>query len=362
MPRVTSVGTAVPPHAIRQEDVQAFARNIFGEAFRDIDRLMPVFDHAEIEKRHFCVPLEWFGEAHGLQKKNDLYIENACALGREAILRCLEPVGLTPENIDHFYFISTTGMATPSIDARLIYQVGMNPHVKRTPIWGLGCAGGAVGLSRGYEYAKAFPSERVLILSVECCGLTFQRQQLTKSNLIATSLFADGAAAVLIEGSEVASSESGQSVTSPARPKAPRIVDTMSTIWKDSLDVMGWHITDDGLEVLFSRDIPTIVDSLMLPNMETFLSRNGLEPQHISHYITHPGGMKVISAYQQSLSLEEKALRHPKSVLRHYGNMSSASVLFVLNETMNDPTAEGEYGLVTALGPGFSSEMVLVQW
>jgi alkylresorcinol/alkylpyrone synthase len=360
MPHVISVGTAVPPHIIEQKEAQQFAKKLFGDAFRDIDRLISVFDHANIEKRHFCVPSDWFEKEHGMQEKNDLYIEEACKLGKEAILRCLDQAGLTPADIDHFYFISTTGLATPSIDARLIYQIGMKSNVKRTPIWGLGCAGGAVGLSRANEYARGFPNQRVLLLALELCGLTFQRNQMTKSNLIATSLFADGAAAVLIEGDEAA--QIRWETYDKLHPRTPKIVDTMSTLWEDTLDVMGWTVTDNGLEVLFSRDIPTIVHSLMRPNIDEFLARNRLGQEQISRYITHPGGMKVISAYQESLGLTDHSLKHPKNILRNYGNMSSASVLFVLQETMNDEIQEGEYGLVTALGPGFSSELVLIQW
>lgn len=356
MPRIASVGTAVPPYEIAQTDVQSFARQIFGEAFKDIDRYMPIFENAQIQKRHFCVPLDWFGEEYGVGSKNDLYIENAKLLAAAAIHQCLEQSGLDPKDIDHLYFISTTGMATPSLDARLIYEVGFRPNMKRTPIWGLGCAGGAVGLSRGYEYAKAFPKQRVLVVSVECCGLTFQRNRLTKSNLVATSLFADGAAAVLIEGDEV------QSHATLPQTGFPRIVDTMSMTWEDSLDVMGWNITDEGLEVLFSRDIPTIVHSLMKPNIDQFLEDNEVRTEQISRYITHPGGMKVIEAYRESLGLEEEALKYPRDILKNYGNMSSASVLFVLRENLSDPGEPGTYGLVTALGPGFSSELVLVEW
>jgi alkylresorcinol/alkylpyrone synthase len=147
MPHVASIGTAVPPYAFDQKEVQSFAKQLFGEAFKDIDRLLPVFEHANIKKRHFCVPMDWFEERHSLKSKNDLYIENACKLGQEAIQNCLRPLDLGAEEIDHFIFISTTGMATPSIDARLIHQVGMKSNIKRTPVWGLGCAGGAVGLS-----------------------------------------------------------------------------------------------------------------------------------------------------------------------------------------------------------------------
>jgi alkylresorcinol/alkylpyrone synthase len=225
----------------------------------------------------------------------------------------------------------------------------MRKDIRRTPIWGLGCAGGAAGLSRAFEFTRAFPDKRALVLALELCSLTFQKNDLSKSNLVASSLFADGAAAVLVSGA-------GTGAVGPA------IVGTRSTLWYDSLDVMGWEINDQGMKVLFSRDIPSIVRTCVLPNVLEFLSGYGLSLPDLKHIIAHPGGAKVLDAYRETLQLSNGKLDIARSVLRRYGNMSSPTVFFVLDEYLRSGSIRpGDYGLVTALGPGFSSEMLLVR-
>ncbi len=353
MPRIVSVGTAVPPYEIRQEEVRSFARQLFEPAYSNIDRLLTIFENTSIQKRRFSRPRDWFEVERSFSERNQVYIEIACQLGEEAILRCLEGTGLKPDDIDHIYFVSTTGMATPSIDAHLINRLSMDIHVKRTPIWGLGCAGGVAGLSRAYEYACAFPESRVLLLALELCGLTFRRNDMSKSNLVASSLFGDGAAAVLVAGEEA---------EIPCPLNGPQIVSTMSTMWPDSLDVMGWEIRDDGLKVIFSKDIPTIVRKQIKPVVEEFLAKQRIDLEKVDHYIAHPGGIKVIQAYQEALGLPEEKFKHARSVLANFGNMSSATVLFVLEKELEDSHTYGSYGLMAALGPGFSSELLLMRW
>jgi alkylresorcinol/alkylpyrone synthase len=349
MSRISAVATAVPENRVDQEVVQRFGRALFQEAFADIDRLLPVFSNAQIQSRYFAAPPEWFESTHSFADKNQFYVDSAVRLGKEAISSCLERAGKAPEDIDHLIFVSTTGLATPSIDARLINQLQLRTNIRRTPIWGLGCAGGVAGLSRAFEYARAFPRERVVLLALELCGLTFQRGDLSKSNLVATSLFGDGAAAVLVSGEETGDA-------------GPRFVASRSTLWYDSLDVMGWDVNNDGLKVLFSRDIPTIVHKLVLPALAEFLASLNLSLADLSHMIAHPGGSKVIEAYEQALALEDGKMNRSREVLRRYGNMSSPTVLFVLEDFLSARAiGPGEYGLVTALGPGFSSEMVLIQ-
>jgi len=346
---ILSVGTAVPSTRVTQDVAQQFCQALFHEAYPDIDRLLPIFANAQIQTRYFSAPPEWFESDHSFAEKNCCYIDAALELGQSAISSCLERAGLEPRDIDHFFFVSTTGLATPSIDARLINKLQFRNDIRRTPIWGLGCAGGVAGLSRAFEYTSAFPRERALLLALELCGLTFQRNDMSKSNLVAVSLFGDGAAAAIVSGSE-------------AGGHGPRIVSSRSKIWYDSLDVMGWDVNEQGLKVLFSRDIPAIVRSLALPALLEFLSTQHLSLKDLSHYILHPGGMKVIEAYEQALNLEEGTLQRPRTVLRQYGNMSSPTALFVLEDFMRGQAIQpGEYGLVSALGPGFSSEMVLIQ-
>jgi alkylresorcinol/alkylpyrone synthase len=346
---IRSVASAVPGHCVGQQVAQQFCRALFHEAYPDINRLLPVFSNALVQDRYFAVPGEWFETNHTFAEKNQLYIETALELGQAAISACLQRAGLGPGDIDHLFFVSTTGLATPSIDARLINLLKLRPDIRRTPIWGLGCAGGVAGLSRAYEYTLAFPRERALVLAVELCGLTFQRNDLSKSNLVATSLFGDGAAAVLVSGSETGD-------------PGPKILCSRSTLWYETLDVMGWDINDQGLKVLFSRDIPSVVRLLVLPALLEFLETQTLSLQDLNHIIAHPGGAKVIEAYEQTLGLTDGKMDRARDVLRRYGNMSSPTVLFVLEDYMQTQAiGRGEYGLVTALGPGFSSEMVLIQ-
>ena len=200
MPRIRSVATALPPHALSQERIRTLAREHFAPAFPEIDRYMTVFRHAQIDTRYFAAPLEWFMTPHSFKQCNDLFVAAATALSDSAGRACLAQAGLEPRDIDHLIWVSTTGMAAPSPDAMLINQLGMGRHTRRTPIWGLGCAGGVAGLARAYEYTRAFPDQRVLLLSTELCSVTFQWNDHSKRNLIAASLFADGAAAVLVEG------------------------------------------------------------------------------------------------------------------------------------------------------------------
>ncbi|SFI88427.1 type III polyketide synthase [Thermoflavimicrobium dichotomicum] len=350
MARILSIGTAVPPYTYNQAEIRDFSKQLFQDTFPHIDRLLSIFENTAIEQRYFSRPREWYEEDRSFKERNQIYIEMACQLGEQAIQRCLESTGIQPHEIDHFLFVSTTGLATPSIDAHLINRLKMKPHVKRTPIWGLGCAGGVAGLARAYEYVQAFPTQRVLLLTLELCGLTFRRDDRSKSNLVATSLFADGAAAVLVTGSK-------------SNPYfGPRIVTTKSIIWPESMDVMGWELEDDGLKVIFSRDIPTLVRKQMRPIVDEFLEEINLQLGDIQYVISHPGGRKVLEAYQEALGISRDPLTHAYSVLRDYGNMSSATVFFVLERELQESHPYGSYGLVTALGPGFSSELALLCW
>jgi alkylresorcinol/alkylpyrone synthase len=349
MSSISSIATAVPAHRVGQQTAQKFCHALFQDTYADIDRLLPVFTNALVQDRYFSVPEEWFETNHSFAEKNRLYIQTAQELGQAAIAICLKNAGLGPQDVDHLFFVSSTGLATPSIDARLINILKLRPDIRRTPIWGLGCAGGVAGLTRAYEYTLAFPRERALVLALELCGLTFQRNDLSKSNLVATSLFADGAAAVLVSGSETGD-------------PGPRMLASRSKLWYETLDVMGWDINDHGLKVLFSRDIPSIVRMLVLPALSEFLASRGLALGDLSHIIAHPGGAKVIEAYEQTLGLANGKMDRARDILRRYGNMSSPTVLFVLEDFIRSQAIGcGEYGLVTALGPGFSSEMILIQ-
>lgn len=355
MPQILSVGTGVPENIVLQDQAAEFARKLFSRSFKDLERLLSVFHNGQIKKRHIAKKLEWYEKNHSFSEKNDAFIESAIGLCKQAINDCLDNVNVEHEEISAVFMVCTSGLATPSLDARLMNELPFSRNMKRIPIWGLGCAGGAAGLSRGFEYCRAFPDEKVLVIAVELCSLTFQKDDVSKSNLIGTSLFSDGAAAVLITGDYATIKKSPQK-------HFPFIMDTQSTLLENSLDVMGWNIRDNGLYVIFAKSIPALVENWLEPNVNEFLDSHGLNIDEINHFIAHPGGKKVISAYEQSLGLPPYKTADSLEVLENFGNMSSVTVLFVLKRFMEKQIGHGDYGLITALGPGFSLEMLLVRW
>jgi alkylresorcinol/alkylpyrone synthase len=361
MPTIISVAEAIPPFEMNQRQASEFARELFTESFKDIERLLRSFQNGQIVKRHFVKNIDWFKKERSFEEKNSAYIELAVTLGKEAIEKCLNNTAFLKNNISYqeieaIFFISSTGIATPSIEARIMNQLPFDSHTKRIPIWGLGCAGGAVGLSRAREYCLAFPKAKVLVLSVELCSLTFQRGDLSKSNLIGTSLFADGCACALVCGNAINILDIRKMATSPS------IVATQSTLMPNSLDVMGWDIKSTGLFVVFSRDIPNIIEDWLKPNVSEFLTENQLDLGQIDYFIAHPGGKKVIDAYLKSLELPPSMTDVSLEVLKQFGNMSSATIFYVLKRYMEQKIPQGAIGLGTALGPGFSSELLLLRW
>lgn len=361
MPKILSVATHNPPFEYDQEEMLALARQLFGPSFQDIDRLLQVFHNGQIKRRYLSAPLDWFTQARGLQEKNERYIELAVELSVACIQECLKSAEylkreIPYEQIDALIYISSSGIATPSIEARVMNRLPFHPQTKRIPIWGLGCAGGAAGLARAYDYCLAYPEAMVLVLSVELCSLTFLHQDHSKSNLIGSSLFSDGAACALVGGRQ-SGLEAWQNQT-----VIPRILGTQSNLLPHSEEVMGWNVIDEGLQVVFSKDIPSIVLKWFRPNLDSFLQRFGLSSDLIRHFIAHPGGKKVLEAYQQALNFSDDMIEESLAVLQRYGNMSSATVLFVLDQFMKKEISSSELGLITSLGPGFSSEFLLVEW
>ncbi len=352
--RLVALATAVPPHTVTQDEARDFAGRLFGDALIAQDpRLLRVFDHAGIGSRNLCVPVEWFETDHAFGEKNALYVEHAVTLGRQVASRALLRAGLEPSDVDHIVFVSSTGVAAPSVDARLANLLPLRADVRRTPLWGLGCAGGAAGLARAREFALAEPGSRVLLVALELCSLTFQRHDLSRRNLVATSLFGDGAAAAVVTADDDAP-ENGM------RPLA--LVASGSTLWRDTLDVMGWDVDDLGLHVVFARDIPTIVHERLRPALERFLAGHGLSLATLDHLVTHPGGVKVLAAFEGALGLPPHALVHSRDVLREHGNMSSPTCLFVLERTLaQQAIGAGESAVLSALGPGFGAECVLMR-
>lgn len=353
MPKIIEVACAVPKNEITQDKIKLFAKEMYGGKIA-IDHLLPVFENAQIDKRYFAADLSWVSHDHDFGETNDLYIKTALELSEEAVLKLCKSCEIKSTDFDIIYFISTTGLSTPSIDARLMNRILFNPHIKRVPIWGLGCAGGAAAIARAAEYLQAFPEHRALIIAVELCGLSFRREA-TKSNIVSTAIFADGAAACLMIGDRV------ELESKKPRP-TPQVVGSLSTLFPDTLDVMNWKITRDGFQVGLSRDIPSITHSLVLANINKLLDRYKVNLSNLRHFVMHPGGAKVLHAYADALKLEKEQLHFSADILREYGNMSSATVFFVLDRVLNSSLNQPGYGLVSALGPGFSSELTLLKW
>lgn len=363
MPLIASVGTAVPPYEVRQSESQDYARKIFRDSFQDLERLLRVFESTQIERRYFCTPLKWFEKEHSWEEKNNLFIEKAICLGAEAITACLRKTKLKPVDIDAIIYVNSSGIATPSIDAYLSNLLSMKEEVIRLPIWGLGCAGGVAGIARGLDLALAHPRGKILVCCIELCGLTFVFNDRSKSNLIATSLFADGAAAALIVGDEVEQSRIFSERASGEQANfAPHILAAQSFTWPDTLGVMGWNVQKQGMTVIFSKDIPTLIMKNMRTQVERFTQNQNLSLKDISRFIMHPGGTKVLEAYENALNLAPDVLDSVKEVLKNHGNMSSCTVLYVLEKELQRQHQQGEYGIMLAVGPGFSCEQVMLRW
>lgn len=345
-PRLVSLSTAVPKHDLPQEAVAQRAAEMFAATPGGFDHLAPIYRNARIEHRHSSVPIDWYLERHTFSERNALFIDGAVALLAEAAGRALAEAGLEAGDIDAIVTVCSTGIATPGLDARLMQIMPFRPETERTPIFGLGCAGGVLGLARAAAMAAAKPRSRVLLLVVELCGLTFRYQDRSKSNLVATALFGDGAAAAVVSCRDDYGAH-------------PRLGPWGEHTWPDSLDVMGWEVADDGLKVLFSRDIPTLVRQDLRAVVDRFLVTNSASLSDIAGFVCHPGGAKVLDALEDCFALQRGDLKHARDVLRDHGNMSAATVLFVLRETL-DAKARGPQ-LMTTMGPGFTAGLMVLE-
>jgi len=348
-PRLLAIATAVPPFELDQDDVTKRVNAQFGSRSASIGRLLPVFANTGIERRFSCVPIEWYYEPHDWTDRNALYIESALALLESAATRALEEAALRIEDIDALVVVSTTGIATPSLDARLIERMGFRRTCKRLPIFGLGCAGGALGLARAADVARANPGTRVLLLVVELCALWFRRDDFSKSNIVATALFSDGAGAAIL-------STTGE---------GPAIVASGEYTFAKTLDVMGWEVENEGMKAIFSRDIPALIETEFGRVLDDFLAPLGRSRAGVTQLLAHPGGAKVIEALEHVFGLAPGALADSREILRSYGNMSAATVMFVVERAMRRGALTPErcgHTLVSAMGPGFTAAFTLLEY
>ncbi len=337
-----ALATAVPPHVLEQTDVAARARILFDKR-ADIDRLMPVFANTGINRRYSCVPIDWYAESHGWKERTALYRENAVALLAQVADELIARAGIARADVDGIVVNSTTGIATPSLDALLVERLGLRRDIVRLPIFGLGCAGGVLGLSRAAALARSMPGARILFLVVELCALTFRKNDISKSNVIAAALFGDGAAGALL-------SSDG---------KGQRLGAWGEHTWPHSLDIMGWDVEEDGLKALFSQNIPKLVSEEFRAVVRNFAQKNGIDLATVDQFACHPGGTKVLEALESAFELSGGALQDSRAVLRDYGNMSAATVLFVLAR-MAKQGLKGRT-LMSALGPGFSAAFQILE-
>jgi alkylresorcinol/alkylpyrone synthase len=347
--RIAAVGSALPPHFYDQDALIDAFKEHWAERHFNLERLEALHRNVLVGGRHLALPMERYAELTTFGRANDAWIEVSQELGEIAVRRSLERAGLAVGDIDCLITVTVTGVATPSLDARLMNRLGLAPGVTRMPIFGLGCVAGTAGVARAADYVRAYRDRTAVLLSVELCSLTLQREDLSIPNLIASGLFGDGAAAAVVTGSDVPSS-------------GPEIVASRSVFYPDSERVMGWDISESGFGIVLSADVPDVVRRHLRGDVDAFLADWGLDRSDIDVWVSHPGGPKVLEAVQDALELDEAALATAWRSLREVGNLSSTSVLLVLEEVLAAPPEPGRYGMMLAMGPGFCSELVLLRW
>jgi alkylresorcinol/alkylpyrone synthase len=341
---LVSLATSVPPHMFLQKDVLVAAWDVLGSRFPDFERFSSIFANTGIIKRHGVKPFDWYLKPRGWPERTAAFLEGAEALFVDVAGKALADAHLTGADIDTVVTVCSTGIATPSLEARVARRMGFRSDVIRVPVFGLGCAGGTSGLSIASRLAQARPGTNVLLVTIELCSLALRHDELTKANIVAVSLFGDGAAAVILRAGDGG---------------ATRIENAGEHLWPDTLDIMGWSVDPEGFGVIFRRTIPEFIIANLNPAVMQILARMQLSFADIDRFICHPGGAKVVSALESALALDQGSLDYEREVLADYGNMSSPTVLFVLEQAR----ARGlpARSLLTALGPGFTASCVALR-
>ena len=341
---ILSLATAVPSHVIEQSEAKAVARRAFGGRPALFDRLAGVFDNAGIAKRHIVAPIKWYEQAHGWGDRNAVYLNAAESLFAEAASAAIARAGLTPGQIDGVVTVSTTGIATPSLEARVGPRLGLRSDIRRVPVFGLGCAGGVNGLALSARLAAADPGSHWLFVTVETCSISIRLDSDDPAAIVATALFGDGAAAAVVTTGE---------------HSLARISGAAEKLWPDTLRIMGWDVEDPGLAVVFDRAIPPFIEAELAPAVDEMLGQMNLDRGSIDRFCCHPGGVKVIDAIETALELPQGELNLEREVLRDYGNMSAPTVLFVLERLIERGLPKRV--LMTAFGPGFTCAGLLLE-
>jgi alkylresorcinol/alkylpyrone synthase len=351
---IVSTTTGFPEHYYPQNILLSAAQQEWQSKRASILKpLEQFYTNVKVKGRYLSWPLERYREVTTFEERNNAYIETALELGAQTICALLDHVQMSPQEIDQLTVASTTGIAVPALDARLMNRIPFSRRMKRLPLFGLGCMGGAAGIARTADYLRGHPEQAVILFAVELCSLTIQREDLSIANLVASGLFGDGAAAVLMVGDD----------HPRAQPGLPRVIDSQSQFFPETEHIMGWDVTNSGFKVLLSADIAGLAQSEVRPSLEDFLGRHGCSIAAIDHWLVHPGGPRVIQALENGLGLPKDALSLSWESLAEAGNISSASVLQVLDKFMKRrQPAQGERGILMAMGPAFSAEMVLLQW
>ncbi len=356
MSQIAAVASALPPRYYTQQQVFDQLVQHWGDQLENPALLERFHHRVGVDGRYFALALDEYAKLERWGEFNAAWLRVAEELGEEAICRALEQAGLGKEQIGALLTVTVTGVASPSLDAHLCNRMGLPADVRRTPIFGLGCVAGAAGIAQAYDYVRAYPDKIAVLLSVELCSLTWQQRDLSIANFIATGLFGDGAAAVIVAGDEV-------TLPLAKGPAGPQVVACASSFYLNTEEAMGWDIGEEGFKIVLSPEVPAIIREHLPVDLARFLAANGVEREQISSWVLHTGGPKVLEAMADAAGVTRDECRLSWESLRKVGNLSSASVLFVLEDTIREQRpAPGSFGILAAMGPGFCSQLVLLRW